>query len=98
MTCRCVDFMDIARCPVHGRRPSEGPATREKFRRCEELDALPNHAVVIGNDQQVWQQLTERDQGFAEVGYGYVWFTPGDLDGCQSGAIELPAWLLDDGR
>lgn len=67
------------------------------FRRVDELDELPNYAVVYDHNNEVWQKIIERDQGFAEVGYGYVWFRPGNVNGHQSGGVELPARLLDDG-
>lgn len=71
--------------------------SRDKITTIDELDALPDGAVVYDHNCDVWQKLLTRDQGFAEVGYGYVWFKPGSVDGHQSGAIELSAWLLDDG-
>jgi hypothetical protein len=67
------------------------------IRTVDELDGLPNHAVVYDHNNEVWQKIHERDQGLAEVGYGYVWFRPGNTDGYLSGGVKLPARLLDDG-
>jgi hypothetical protein len=71
--------------------------SRERIDTEDTLDALPDQAVVYDHDNQVWQKLSHREQGFAEVGYGYVWFQPGSVDGHQAGAVALPAYLLDDG-
>lgn len=62
-----------------------------------ELDNLPNHAVIYDHNNQVWQKLVERDNGIPYIGFGFVWFQPGDVNGYLSKGVALPARLLDDG-
>lgn len=61
-----------------------------KLRSVEELDALPDQAVVYDDENRVWQKWPYRVSGGA-------WFTPGVKDPFPPSEVALPARLLDDG-
>lgn len=63
----------------------------------QELDELPNYAVVYDYTCQVWQKIIEREQGIDAIGFGFIWFRPGDVNAMKSERIVLPARLVDDG-
>jgi 3-mercaptopyruvate sulfurtransferase SseA len=57
------------------------------FRTVEELERVPDHAVLLDSRGMVWQRY-QRDS---------EWLTPGDDWGHGPNAIHLPAQLLHDG-
>lgn len=59
------------------------------IRTVEQLDALPNHVVVLSADTWAWTRIDE--DGYSP---GEWWFPAGGEVGSSSDRIELPALLL----